>query len=137
LEQDHGGLFYAKQQALSALLEKNSQNRMAFEYLMAWYMLNKRLDKIVENIKRLNDFSYPQIPRHYEEAMLIYVYGTKKPVYLDGHQPSPDMRRQIESFSRTFNRYGRNKRAAFRELADVYGDSYLFYHLYGLSGVKK
>ena len=137
LEQDHGGLFYAKRQAFSALLEKNSQNRMAFEYLMAWYMLTKHLDKFIENVKRFNDFDYPEIPRHYEELMLIYVYGTKKPVYLDGRQPNPDMRQQIENFSRTFNRYGRNKHAAFRELAGVYGDSYFFYHLYGFSGVKK
>ena len=137
LEQDHAGLFYAKQQVFSALLEKNSQNRMAFEYLMAWYMLNKKLDKIVEDIKRLSDFDYPQIPRHYEEALLVYVYGTNKPVYLDGRPSNPDMGRQIRHFSQTFNRYGRNKRAAFRELADVYGDTYFFYHLYGFSGVKK
>jgi len=137
LEQDHGGLFHAKEKAFSALLEKNSQNRMAFEYLMAWHMLTKELNKVVENIKHLNDFDYPQIPRHYEEALLVYVYGTNKPVYLDGRPFNPDMRRQIKHFSQTFNRYGRNKRAAFRELAGVYGDSYFFYHLYGFSGVKK
>ncbi len=137
LQQDHGGLFHAKQKAFSALLEKNSQNRMAFEYLMAWYMLTKQLDKFIENIGRLNDFEYTEIPRHYEEALLIYVLGTNKPVYLGGRSPNPDMRRQIKHFSQTFNRYGRNKRAAFRELAGVYGDSYFFYHLYGFSGVKK
>lgn len=137
LDDDHGRLFYAKQEAFSALLETNAQNRMAFEYLMAWYMLTKQLHKFIENINRLNDFDYPEIPRHYEEAMLIYVYGTKKPVYLDGRQPDPDMRQQIEKFSRIFNRYSRNKRAAFRELAEDYGDSYFLYHLYGFSGVKR
>ena len=137
LKNDHGSLFYAKQNALSTLLQNNSKNRMAFEYLMAWFMLTKQLDKFTENIKRFDDLGYSEIPRLYEEAILIYVYGTKKPVYLGDRQPTPEARRQIEDFSQTFNRYRRNKPAAFSELADVYGDSYFFYHLYGFSGVKQ
>ena len=34
----------------SALLQKNSQNRMAFEYLMAWYLLTDQLEKLVQNL---------------------------------------------------------------------------------------
>jgi len=37
---------------------------MAFEYLMAWYMLNKHLGKLALNIERLPDF-YRQLPTHY------------------------------------------------------------------------
>jgi hypothetical protein len=136
LDSDDISLFYARDKALSALLERNRQNRMAFEYLMAWYLLNRRLDEFIQNIKRLNDFDYPQAPRLYEEAILIYVYGTRKPVYLEGYQVSPQARQQIEQFTAVYNRYARNKQAAFNELAQAYGDGYLFYHLYGFSGVK-
>lgn len=137
LEKDHGSLFYAKQKALSALLEENSQNRMAFEYLMAWYMLTKQLDKLTQNIKHLNDFDYAEVPRLYEQAALIYAYGTKKTVYLDGHQANPEVRRQIQHFSKVYNRYNRNKQTAFSDLAKDYGDSYFFYYIYGFSGMKQ
>jgi hypothetical protein len=69
--------------------------------------------------------------------MLIYTYGTKQPLYLPGHSLSPEGRRQIEDFSRIYNRYGRDKRAAFGDLAARYADSYFFYHIYGFSPVRK
>jgi len=136
-EEDYAVIGYSREKVLRDLLEKNSKNRMAFEYLTAWYMLTRQLEKCVRNIEHLNDFEYPDLPRLYEEALLIYVYGTKKPVQLTGYQPSVETRRQIENFSRIFNRYGRNKREAFSELAKIYSDSYFFYHIYGISGVSK
>jgi hypothetical protein len=137
-EKDYAVIGYSKERVLRDLLEKNSKNRMAFEYLTAWYMLTpKQLEKCVRSIEHLNDFDYKELPRLYEEALLIYVYGTKKPVQLVGYQPSLKARQQIENFSRIFNSHNRNKREAFGELVKDYGDSYFFYHIYGFSGVRK
>jgi len=122
---------------LSQLLEKNRQNRMAFEYLMAWYMLAGQLDRFVQNLDRLDDFDYTQIPRLYEEAMLVHVQRTRKPLDLHGRRFGPESRQRMDAFSQIFNRYGKNKQAAFYELAKGYGDSYLFYCIYGFSGLKK
>jgi hypothetical protein len=130
-ENDYAVIGYSKERVLSDLLEKNNQNRMAFEYLTAWYMLTKQLEKCVRSIEQLNDFDYPELPRLYEEVLLIYVYSTKKPVQLAGYQPSLKARQQIENFSRIFNSHNRNKQKAFGELAKDYGDSYFFYHIYG------
>jgi hypothetical protein len=136
-EKDYAVIGYSKERVLQDLLEKNDQNRMAFEYLTAWYMLTKQLEKCVRSIEHLNDFDYPELPRLYEEVLLIYVYSTKKPVRLVGYQPSLEARQQIENFSRIFNGHNRNKQKAFSELAKDYGDSYFFYHIYGFSGVRK
>jgi hypothetical protein len=136
-EKDYAAIGYSKEKVLSDLLEKNNQNRMAFEYLTAWYMLTRQLEKCVRCIEHLNDFDYPELPRLYEEVLLIYVYSTKKPVQLVGYQPSLKARQQIENFSRIFNSHNRNKQKAFGELAKDYGDSYFFYHIYGISGVRK
>jgi hypothetical protein len=57
---------------LAALLDRNPQNKMAFEYLMACYLLTGRLDKFMANMDRLGQFGYPDIPAHYEEAILLY-----------------------------------------------------------------
>ena len=126
-----------KERTLSWLLEKNSQNRMAFEYLMAWYMLNKQLGKFVQNLERLHDLGYREVPTHYEEAALIYVYGTGKPIQLNGYLSNPEKRRQIEDFSKLLNRYGVDKKAAFNELSRNFRNTYFFYYTYAPLGSNK
>ena len=42
---------------------------------MAFYLLAGELEKIMENIGRLADLGYREIPTLYEEAMLIYLIG--------------------------------------------------------------
>jgi len=137
LQKDFGYTVIPVEKMLLRLLEKNKQNRMAFEYLMAWYMLNKHLGKLVQNIERLKDFGYLKIPTHYEEAALIYVYGTGKPLNLSGYQPSPQLRQQIEDFSRLLSSYGADKQAAFKELSKNFHNTYFFYYMYAPSGTKK
>ena len=126
-----------KEKTLLWLLEKNSQNRMAFEYLMAYYMLNKNLSKLVQNLELLQDFDYPELPTHYEEAALIYVYRTGKPLHLSRYPPSTRKRQQIEDFSRILMSYGGNKQAASRELSNKFRNTYFFYYMYASSGPNK
>jgi hypothetical protein len=133
LEEDSITGFYAGEMMLQALLESNQHNRMAFEYLLTSYLLNRQLNKFISAITRLNDFEYTEVPRLYQEALLVYMYGTKQPVYLPGRSLDPEYRRRIEDFSRIYNSYGRDKRAAIPELSERYGDSYFFYHIYRFS----
>ncbi len=79
------GLEYStKEEILQGLLKANRKNRMAFEYLMAYYLLECRPDEVAQNISRLDDFGYREIPRHYEEALLIQASLTGQPVDLHG-----------------------------------------------------
>ncbi|MGA2679124.1 MAG: DUF6057 family protein [Sedimentisphaerales bacterium] len=119
------------------LLDSNRHNRMAFEYLMAHYLLTRQLDKFVEQIGRLNDFNYPEIPRLYEEAILVYTSRTHKSVELYGRRISPESRQRVKGFEEVLGHYMGDKDAAFNELSKDYGDSYLFYFVYGFSEVKK
>ncbi|MBN1508129.1 MAG: hypothetical protein JW955_14860 [Sedimentisphaerales bacterium] len=128
LRKDNLALFYAKEEMLAALAAQDNRNRMAFEYLMAWYLQTRKLDKFIQNIERLSEFGYATIPPLYQEALAIYAYPRGKA----GEYPiSPDVRSRFESFSRIFNRYRQDKAAAFNELAGSYRDSYLFYYIYG------
>jgi len=137
LGKDYSTLSIPTQTMLSLLLEKNSQNKMAFEYLMAWYMLTKHLGNFVQNIDRLKDFGYSQLPIHYEEASLVYVASTGKKLRLSGYQASQTLRQRIEDFGRIVRSYGTDKRAAYGELASKYRDTYFFYCLYAPSGTKE
>ncbi|MBP7504077.1 MAG: hypothetical protein KA780_01450 [Prolixibacteraceae bacterium] len=59
---------------LVALLADHPGNRMAFEYLMAGYLLNKELDKFMKYIPNYRSFGYPAMPQSYQEAVM-YVLG--------------------------------------------------------------
>ena len=61
---------------LPLLLEANPGNKKAFEYLMAWFMLEKNIQGLINEVGRIKGMSYSRIPRHIEEALLIYNIGT-------------------------------------------------------------
>lgn len=122
---------------LAEPLEKNKNNRMAFEYLMTYYLLTKQLDKFAENIGRLNDFDYKEIPRLYEEAILLY-RSMGKTVELGKREISSQSQERFNKFRDTyFGKYEKDKNAALSELTKNYGDSYLFYYVYDKSGMSK
>ena len=135
--EDYGFSPMPFEQILLDLLERNRLNRMAFEYLMSSYLLTGQLDKLVDNLHRLDDFNYTQIPLLYEEAVLLYMHKEKRPVDLHGRQISRLSRQRFEDFKKIYASYGGNKEAAFQSLANAYGDTFFFYSTYGLSGLKK
>jgi hypothetical protein len=53
------------------LLSINPRNRLAFEYLMMFYLLTLDLDQFVLNLDRIGNFDYPALPRLYEQAILL------------------------------------------------------------------
>jgi len=126
-KKDHGFRSYDNDKMLMDLLETNKHNRMAFEYLMGWYLLNGRVDKIALNIGRLNDFNYKQIPRLYEEALLVYKGDSKQEVDLHGWKISVESVKRYNDFIDIYTRYAGGKHEVYNELLEDYGDSFLFY----------
>lgn len=126
-----------KERTLSWLLEKNGQNRMAFEYLMAWYMLNRYLGKFVQKIELLPDLGYAELPTHYEEAALIYAFAATPPLSLSDYPSNPQVRRQFEDFSRILSAYGGNKQAALNDLSKKFRNTYFFYYIYAPKSPSK
>jgi len=130
LDKDCPAYALVNETTLFWLLEKNSRNRMAFEYLMAYYMLNKYLGKFVQNIGRLRDFGYRDLPAHYQEAALIHAYGTGKPLDMGGYLPSPQKHGQIREFTKILAGYGGDRNAASGELSKKFRNTYYFYYIY-------
>jgi len=124
------------EEMLLDLLGKNKTNKMAFEYLTAYYMFRLDLDSLVRNIGRLNDFDYSCIPRHYEEAILTYIYFTRKQPDLHGWPISRETIQRFSGFVKTVDLNRNNPQTAYVELAKKFGDTYQFYYAYGVSGLK-
>jgi hypothetical protein len=121
---------------LLALLDRNPANRMAFEYLMALYLLTRQPDKAVAQLARLDDFDYVGIPRTYEEAILL-CQG------LTGHDVNTGSRNVRMATRLAYDRFrtdyqaamARSAGSAMAELAPVHGNTFFYYYAFGLSGV--
>lgn len=125
------------EELMLTLLAANKQHRMAFEYLMMWYLLKKDLEKFADNIWRMADFDYQSIPTHWEEAILTYTFSRKIDIDLHDRRVSPRSRLRFDGFIQIVNRYRGDRKAAFKDLSGRYGNSYFFYHMYGFSGMQR
>jgi hypothetical protein len=125
---------YSEEMMLEGLLQSNPRNKMAFEYLMAFHLVSRRTDKLVENLRRLDDFGYRAIPRHYEEAILIHANETSQPVALPGRAIRSETVRRFHRFVDCVRPWQDQPHLALGALADEFGDSYFYYYAFGLSG---
>lgn len=121
---------------LLGLLEQNPRNQMAFEYLMAFYLLTGRADKVVENIERLNDLGYKGIPTLYEEAILIYFGFQGQLVNLNKFEIRPETIQRYMKFIQLRKAMQTvNRQAVFNRLIQEFGSTYFFYFSFGQVGL--
>ncbi|MFA9389821.1 MAG: DUF6057 family protein [Prolixibacteraceae bacterium] len=57
------------------LLNDHPENKMVYEYLMSYYLLNNDVISFVKNYGRGKVFNYGSVPRIYMEAIVLYVYN--------------------------------------------------------------
>ena len=111
-------------------LLKNTKNKMAFEYFMAYCLLEGQIGRYARHLQQLSYFNYPKIPRHFEEAMLIYNQLTGgKGIALQGKDISEQTIRKFDDFNNIMSKHKKDKKAARSELTK-YRDTYWFYGLY-------
>lgn len=112
---------------LLRLLKFNPTNRMAFEYLMAYCMLQKDLEKVkwcMDNY--YSNFDYPTIPTHYEEALILYKIAFEDPDLFTKYPISDTTRDR-------YNRYMQAVRVAQRNESKLdqfhkqFSNTYWFY----------
>ncbi len=117
----------------SQLLDKNKNNRMAFEYMMAFYLLSGQVEKIVANIGRLKDLGYARLPQYYEEAIVIYMGRFKKPT-LPGQvlPPRRETIKRAKTVGRVYNYYSGNEQPIRKALGPAFANSYFLYYLFGV-----
>ncbi len=107
---------------LGLLYVENSSNTMAMDYLLAWCLLRKDLDRFFECNKLLKE-GYDA--RHYQEAVVLYWALTH-----DGPEGMPSFvtRNTASSFARFISsvQSGRDEESMMKE----FGNTYWFYYYY-------
>jgi hypothetical protein len=112
---------------LLMLLAANRQNRMAFEYLMTYYLLTKNLDGFVKQIPRIRDFPGLAISPLWDEALELAGRLAGRPVRVPGHAISREAAARVETVTRLVQQYGDKAEEARPKLAAEYGQTYTFY----------
>jgi hypothetical protein len=111
---------------LLQLLDSNPRNQMAFDYLLAQHLLNRDLDRLIEQFGRLDDFGYTAIPRHLEEAIVLYQHVKGTPVDLHGRQIHPETVQRFRQFAEALQR-ARKDPEDRQALARSFRDTFWFY----------
>ena len=98
-------------------------NRMAFEYLMSYYLLRNRVVDFVNNLWRIKNFPDQNLPNNYQEAIVICAMAF--PEKLEG----TDWRISDNIIGR-FGKYNdlyRNTNGNAKELEKLFGKTYWYY----------
>ncbi len=113
---------------LLMLLDENEKNKMAFEYLMAYYLLSNEIGNMVKNLSYLEKLGYKQIPRTYEEALMVYLSGVGiKRVNIGSYNISESTIERYRDYARIVHDHNNDSQDARDELYKVHGNTYWYY----------
>ncbi|MDZ7317007.1 MAG: DUF6057 family protein [candidate division KSB1 bacterium] len=120
------------EECLEHLLADRPNNRAAYEYALAAAMLLGKVGKLMNLTDRIEDFDYRAVPRHVEEAMLLFISNVgQKDHKLPAYGLSPATLPNYRQFLAVLEKYKGDKNAALPELRR-FSDTYWFYAMYRL-----
>jgi len=131
LTKDYVGDF-STEQILQQCLEANPSNRMAFEYLLAHYLLTFDMKGFASLVPRLKDF-YRDLPTHVQEALLGFrnVNGSLPPG-IDGSAIHSQTESRFQSFVYIWTRVQNGPAEdAWKALAPDFGGTWWFFYIFG------
>jgi hypothetical protein len=118
------------------ILKNHPDDRFVFEYLMAYYLLKRDLKPFIAQLDRLDALGYTELPRHWQEAILMYAAYTSSPPQTAGHWLAPDVIQRSMDFLTTVTPLVQSGKAeeAKKATRAAYGGSYFYYFTFGISG---
>jgi len=114
---------------LIELLKKNENNKMAFEYLMAYYLLDYRLEDLPEHLDKFKKLGYRKYPRNIEEALLLIRFISPSENVAFDYSINPKTIEQFEHFNSILSKF-ENKLKAKTALRKEFYNTYWYYVLY-------
>jgi len=115
------------QNNIPKLLQSNPENKKAFEYMMAWFLLSKNVEGIINNLPRLNNLNYNKIPRHIEEAILAYTNSTGENPDLGGLTISNETISRFNQYISDFKQTRQSPSTQKNIMQNKYHNTFWFY----------
>lgn len=130
LRSDYVGNWSTEQIFLQSL-QANPSNRMAFEYLLAHYLLNRDMKGFGQLAARFRDF-YPVLPTHVEEALLVYRHvNGELPPGLENYSISSGLQERFGAFLDVLGRHPDDTQGCWNALSVEFGSTYWFFDFFG------
>jgi len=92
--------------ALNRMVKENPENKLAFEYLMAFYMINKDLRNFINLIPAMEKMQYAKVPVSYQEA-IMYIIGlnNEDPMTNSPQYVSQDTKLRMKAYGDIYTAY--------------------------------
>lgn len=131
VEKDFIALYNFPELDLPHLLEKNPRNRFALEYLMADWLLSKKLNRFVDELRKRQLLDRADLPRHYQEALIFYVAQSKdQAVDLKMIKPSQEIVEQFRRFQTLVSQHRGNLPNVRHLFEPEFRNTYWFYLIF-------
>lgn len=115
------------QDNIPLLFNSSINNKKAFEYEMAWLMLSKDVETVAKRIKTMKDLGYKQIPRHIEEAALIYYNGTGEMPILGGLSIREGTLAKFNQYVEAYKSIRQNPNLGMEKMSQNFGNTFMYY----------
>jgi hypothetical protein len=117
---------------LELLSKRNPKNKMAFEYLIASFLLNGNSNEIWKRYSDLDTITSSEIPRHVQEAMMMNAVLTPKfDLSLLKKMVVPLIYNRFVDYQQILYKYKNSKyQGAKQELKIRFGDTYWYYLMF-------
>jgi hypothetical protein len=118
---------------LMYLIESEKRNRMAVDYLFAYYLLECNTKSLFNNLHFIKEAGYLQLPRHIEEAILIHCVREKiNPVTLiKTYAIERNTVNGFIAFNKIQLQYRKDKREVQQEYSQSYRTTFWYYMCFG------
>jgi len=83
---------------IDCMLRSNPENKIAFEYKLARLLLAKDFKAVVYQVKRMGDMNYSHLPRHIEEAIILFTHHNHELPYLGDFEVSRELTNSFDQY---------------------------------------
>jgi hypothetical protein len=109
------------------MMREKTGNKKVFEYFIAWALLKKDIMSVVNEIKSMNGMGYTHIPRHIEEAALVYRNINGELPDLGGLTIRPETEFLYKQYVNAFIQYRGNMKQAESTMYPTWGKTFWYY----------
>jgi hypothetical protein len=110
------------------ILNDRPKNKMAYEYLMAYYLLNNDLGSFVSYFGMGQQLGYKKIPKVFQEALILYIFNMQQQGKQVSHVPiDNEITSRFRDYLSVVGKNNGNLEQARPELEKQFGNTYWFY----------
>jgi hypothetical protein len=105
------------------------ENKRAFEYKIARLLYEKDIESMIYEVKYMKGMGYSHIPRHIEEAILLYSKSHDEVPDLGGLAISAESEMRFAQYNLSVNQYQNiNETELKKKLKDKWRNTFWFYY---------